>query len=128
MTRLKRWESPRKSGRNEKGRGGSARQRQLRKRDQVLRKRLKDKNGKDLDSREVTDLSFLLAQNLLSPNLPAHKLQNLGGTAKFCSSTKLSVGHSQSGIATAGVNHYSGPRQRSHQPEFQPTLVELSDQ
>ena len=62
MARLKRWESPRKSGRNEKGRGGTARQRQLRKRDQVLRKRLKNNKLKDSHSREVNDLSFLLAQ------------------------------------------------------------------
>lgn len=37
---LKRWESPRKEGRNDKGRGGAARQRQLKKRTQQLRKRL----------------------------------------------------------------------------------------
>lgn len=37
---LKRWESPRQPGRNHKGRGGSARQRQLQKRQQTLRKRL----------------------------------------------------------------------------------------
>jgi hypothetical protein len=40
--RLKRWESPRKEGRNDKGRGGSARQRQLKKQQQMLRKRLKE--------------------------------------------------------------------------------------
>jgi len=39
--RLKRWESPRRSGRNNKGSGGSARQRQLKKQTQMLRKRLK---------------------------------------------------------------------------------------
>lgn len=44
--RLKRWESPRHEGRNAKGRGGSARQRQLFKRQQQLRKRLKA-NAKD---------------------------------------------------------------------------------
>ncbi|MFM7470003.1 MAG: hypothetical protein LVS60_11700 [Nodosilinea sp. LVE1205-7] len=38
---LKRWESPRCAGRNLKGRGGSARQRQLRKRQQTLRQQLK---------------------------------------------------------------------------------------
>ena len=38
---LKRWESPRRNGRNDKGRGGAARQRQLQKRNQVLRQRLK---------------------------------------------------------------------------------------
>ena len=39
--RLKRWESPRRSGRNHKGRGGSARQRQRKQQLQQLRKRLK---------------------------------------------------------------------------------------
>ncbi|MFZ4676593.1 MAG: hypothetical protein ACOYM4_13030 [Nodosilinea sp.] len=44
---LKRWESPRKPGRNDKGRGGSARQRQLQKRHQTLRKRLSDRASQD---------------------------------------------------------------------------------
>jgi hypothetical protein len=39
---LKRWESPRREGRNDKGRGGSARQRQLRKQQQTLRRKLKE--------------------------------------------------------------------------------------
>gem|GEM_PF-771958 len=38
---LKRWESPRRKGRNDKGRGGSARQRQLRKQFKALSKKLK---------------------------------------------------------------------------------------
>ncbi|MEB3336737.1 MAG: hypothetical protein VKJ46_04690 [Leptolyngbyaceae bacterium] len=38
---LKRWESPRKEGRNSKGKGGSARQRQRKKQFQVLRNQLK---------------------------------------------------------------------------------------
>jgi hypothetical protein len=38
---IKSHESPRKTGRNDKGRGGSARARQLRKQQQVLRKKLK---------------------------------------------------------------------------------------
>lgn len=41
MVRLKRWESPRRQGRNHKGKGGSARQRQLKKRTQQWRQRLK---------------------------------------------------------------------------------------
>ncbi|HEY9770885.1 MAG TPA: hypothetical protein V6C71_20735 [Coleofasciculaceae cyanobacterium] len=41
VERLKRWESPRKRGRNDKGQGGSARARQLRKREQMLRQKLK---------------------------------------------------------------------------------------
>ncbi len=43
--RLKRWESPRREGRNDKGKGGSARQRQLKKQRQMLRKRLKEGNN-----------------------------------------------------------------------------------
>jgi hypothetical protein len=39
--RLKRWETPRKEGRNDKGRGGSARKRQLKKQRQMLRNKLK---------------------------------------------------------------------------------------
>lgn len=45
--RLKRWESPRREGRNDKGRGGSARQRQLKKQRQMLRKRLKEADNVD---------------------------------------------------------------------------------
>jgi hypothetical protein len=40
--RLKRWESPRKTGRNTKGRGGTARLKQIRKQQQMLRKKLKE--------------------------------------------------------------------------------------
>nr|RNJ65443.1 MAG: hypothetical protein EDM05_31160 [Leptolyngbya sp. IPPAS B-1204] len=39
--RLKRWESPRREGRNDKGRGGSARQRQKQKQLKALRQKLK---------------------------------------------------------------------------------------
>ncbi len=46
---LKRWESPRKEGRNDKGRGGSARKRQLKKQRQMLRQRLKE--AKTLDEK-----------------------------------------------------------------------------
>ena len=41
VERLKRWESPRKRGRNYKGKGGSARARQIRKRNKLLSKKLK---------------------------------------------------------------------------------------
>lgn len=48
---LKRWESPRRKGRNDKGHGGSARARQLAKRQKQLRQKLKgdqtDNHGKD---------------------------------------------------------------------------------
>ncbi len=67
--RLKRWESPRKQGRNNKGKGGSARQRQLKKRMQMLRKKLKaspeankqDKNNKN-NQREEFKLFPLFLQ------------------------------------------------------------------
>ncbi|BAY15214.1 hypothetical protein NIES21_10290 [Anabaenopsis circularis NIES-21] len=45
--RLKRWESPRREGRNNKGKGGSARKRQLKKQRQMLRQRLKENNQSD---------------------------------------------------------------------------------
>jgi hypothetical protein len=45
--RLKRWESPRRQGRNDKGKGGSARQRQLKKQTQMLRKKLKESQQED---------------------------------------------------------------------------------
>ncbi|MEH1784155.1 hypothetical protein [Nostoc sp.] len=50
--RLKRWESPRKEGRNDKGRGGSARKRQLKKQRQMLRQRLKESNKPDNNNNE----------------------------------------------------------------------------
>ncbi|NJK36701.1 MAG: hypothetical protein HC825_01375 [Oscillatoriales cyanobacterium RM1_1_9] len=50
---LKRWESPRHPGRNQKGKGGSARARQIRKRQQALRQQLNKapakKSGKELE-------------------------------------------------------------------------------
>ncbi|MEM6754925.1 MAG: hypothetical protein AAF630_18375 [Cyanobacteria bacterium P01_C01_bin.38] len=45
--RLKRWESPRRQGRNDKGKGGAARKRQLKKQQQMLRKRLKKDHKQD---------------------------------------------------------------------------------
>ena len=58
--RLKRWESPRKEGRNDKGRGGSARQRQIKKRTQMLRKKLKDQgNDQNINPQKKRELSSL---------------------------------------------------------------------
>jgi hypothetical protein len=48
QTRLKSWESPRRQGRNNKGKGGAARSRQLKKRQQMLRQKLKQ-NGEEND-------------------------------------------------------------------------------
>lgn len=47
VQRLKRWESPRRQGRNDKGKSGSARQRQLKKKTQMLRKKLKESQNTD---------------------------------------------------------------------------------
>ena len=49
VERLKRWESPRKRGRNDKGKGGSARARQLRKREQMLKQKLKENSVTKLE-------------------------------------------------------------------------------
>jgi len=53
--RLKRWESPRREGRNDKGRGGSARQRQLKKQTQMLRQRLKEGGERSSGPRHHTE-------------------------------------------------------------------------
>ena len=45
VERLKRWESPRKQGCNNKGKGGSARAKQLRKREQMLKAKLNKSKG-----------------------------------------------------------------------------------
>jgi hypothetical protein len=64
---LKSWESPRKEGRNDKGKGGSARQRQLKKRMQMLRQKLKDQskddnngNGRDKKGGNLDSLLFFV--------------------------------------------------------------------
>jgi hypothetical protein len=49
---LKRWESPRREGRNDKGRGGSARKRQLKKQRQMLRQKLKQADKAPKGGRE----------------------------------------------------------------------------
>lgn len=60
--RLKSWESPRSEGRNSKGKGGSARARQLKKQQQTLRKQLKAQNDRQSDRQnnqgKETDISF----------------------------------------------------------------------
>ncbi|MDJ0631765.1 MAG: hypothetical protein QNJ34_01115 [Xenococcaceae cyanobacterium MO_188.B29] len=59
--RLKRWESPRRRGRNDKGKGGSARARQLRKQQKMLRKKLKgNPEAKPQDKSQRREKSLLL--------------------------------------------------------------------
>ena len=57
--RLKRWESPRREGRNDKGKGGSARQRQLKKRQQMLRQKLQDNSNNSDKGRDFIKKSLL---------------------------------------------------------------------
>ncbi|MGF1542734.1 MAG: hypothetical protein ACFCU5_20225 [Pleurocapsa sp.] len=59
MVQIKRWESPRHSGRNDKGKGGSARARQIRKQQKMLRKKLKQTEINLNYGRENTLPSFL---------------------------------------------------------------------
>ncbi|MCL6436410.1 MAG: hypothetical protein K6T90_19825 [Leptolyngbyaceae cyanobacterium HOT.MB2.61] len=68
--RLKRWESPRREGRNHKGKGGSARQRQRRKQFQVLRQRLKDQshNPNDASSNQKAESKSRKGRQHTSPN------------------------------------------------------------
>jgi len=66
VQRLKRWESPRKEGRNDKGKGGSARRRQLKKQTQMLRRKLKDHqeghNQNQQRGREAISLPLFFTQ------------------------------------------------------------------
>ena len=57
--RLKRWESPRREGRNDKGRGGSARARQLKKQMQMLRQRLKESDSSENNRKQREEKSIL---------------------------------------------------------------------
>jgi hypothetical protein len=53
--RLKRWESPRREGRNDKGKGGAARHRQLKKQTQMLRQKLKDQGTGNTNNQSHQD-------------------------------------------------------------------------
>jgi hypothetical protein len=66
--RLKRWESPRREGRNDKGRGGSARQRQLKKQAQMLRKKLKDNDKTENNKKQRGEKQILPSVFLCLPN------------------------------------------------------------
>jgi hypothetical protein len=81
--RLKRWESPRRQGRNDKGKGGSARQRQLKKQTQMLRKKLQESEKADKKNqqggRDVSSLPFFCGKNYLEVRSPLTPLKK-GGT------------------------------------------------
>ncbi len=61
--RLKSWESPRKQGRNDKGKGGSARARQLKKKFSTLRQKLKEQSKNTKRESDFT-LSFFLSTRI----------------------------------------------------------------
>jgi hypothetical protein len=65
---LKRWESPRREGRNDKGKGGSARARQLKKQQQMLRKKLKDapEGQQDIKGKRHRTLPYFFVNDLLA--------------------------------------------------------------
>lgn len=72
VERLKSWESPRKRGRNDKGKGGTARARQLRKREKLLRKKLKQnqdiqgkKQTKSQEGEIIPPLFFLVPNQIM---------------------------------------------------------------
>lgn len=77
--RLKRWESPRRRGRNAKGKGGSARKRQVLKQQQQLRQRLKRNSSQKSSSqsygREVNPSLFLC---IFAVSIPWQSPQNKG--------------------------------------------------
>jgi hypothetical protein len=75
--RLKRWESPRHEGRNDKGRGGSARQRQRRKQFQMLKQRLKDGSAGNHDSNQSDRGGTQASPNFLAVMVSDLALQNV---------------------------------------------------
>ncbi len=60
---LKRWESPRRQGRNIKGKGGSARAKQLKKQQKLLRKKLKQQDRAGKGNSTLFPLFLSLATN-----------------------------------------------------------------
>ncbi len=71
---LKRWESPRREGRNDKGRGGAARKRQLKKQKQMLRQKLRetqkqDKNQQDRQGKEILIFPLFFGKKLSEMNI-----------------------------------------------------------
>ncbi len=69
VERLKRWESPRKRGRNDKGKGGSARARQLRKREQMLRQKLKTSAERKPEQLKRKEREYILSLFFVKLNL-----------------------------------------------------------
>jgi hypothetical protein len=73
---LKRWESPRREGRNDKGKGGSARQRQKLKQLKGLRQKLKRQADQPTSKRGESASSFP-SFAFLNPSISDRLLQDL---------------------------------------------------
>lgn len=58
MPRLKSWESPRREGRNDKGKGGGKKKKQWLKRQQMLRNKLKQNNQNNQQGRNKNSPFF----------------------------------------------------------------------
>ncbi|MEG5057820.1 hypothetical protein QUB60_05455 [Microcoleus sp. A2-C5] len=80
--RLKSWESPRSEGRNSKGKGGSARARQLKKQQQTLRKKLKAQNHKPKQQGKETDNSFPFFVSSCRCSIPLNVRTNRASNAR----------------------------------------------
>lgn len=71
---LKRWESPRRQGRNDKGRGGSARKRQRQKQLKALAQKLKQSNQPPNPS-SVLDKLTNSKREEIQPSLPSFRVK-----------------------------------------------------
>lgn len=82
--RLKRWESPRSEGRNHKGKGGSARQRQKRKQLKQLAQRLKQNHLLDRPANPANALADSPSLNQTHSKTDNYAVQNrkINNTAK----------------------------------------------
>ena len=58
MPRLKSWESPRREGRNNKGKGGGKKKKQWLKRQQMLRNKLKQNNQNNQNNQQGGNKNF----------------------------------------------------------------------
>ena len=84
--RLKSWECPRSEGRNSKGKGGSARARQLKKQQQTLRKQLKAQHDRQNHQQnhqgKETDNSFPFFVSFCS-SIPLNVRTNRASNARL---------------------------------------------
>jgi hypothetical protein len=108
---LKRWESPRNPGRNQKGRGGSARQRQLKKQHKRFLKQLKaEAQANAIQTQATQTQADRLNQ---SPSLP-----DGNGLGSGFNSTRIPSTRTQSSPSYLGPNHKKTGRDSTLFPFF----------